>query len=168
MSAKISKAQFRELNGCHVGVGFLMLKTRANEVMRVDFYTSPKGELRRVANGKPLLPITIVDEDKEGNPIEIVIGAASSSVDAIDFGISFVRVCDHCDDEKKEAFPYCVKDRNGKHWGDLCNDCFDLLGCAYATSLPAGPDPNCQNCDGSGGALPGGRCGMCWTKDGDE
>lgn len=31
-----------------------------------------------------------------------------------------------------------------------------------------GPDPDCPNCDGTGGALPGGRCGVCWNWQGDE
>jgi hypothetical protein len=30
---------------------------------------------------------------------------------------------------------------------------------------PLGPDPNCPNCDGTGGVLPGGRCGVCWAWD---
>lgn len=31
-----------------------------------------------------------------------------------------------------------------------------------------GPDPDCPNCDGTGGALPGGACGICWNWRGDE
>lgn len=42
-----------------------------------------------------------------------------------------VRVCDHCQDEDEEAFPYYVTDRAGREWAHLCNDCFDALGCAY-------------------------------------
>lgn len=42
-----------------------------------------------------------------------------------------VRVCDHCMDDSKEAFPYNVMDAQGKFWDDLCNDCFDELGCSY-------------------------------------
>ena len=34
--------------------------------------------------------------------------------------------------------------------------------------LPSGPDPDCPNCDGTGGALPGGACGVCWNWQGDE
>lgn len=31
-----------------------------------------------------------------------------------------------------------------------------------------GIDPNCPNCDGTGGALPNGTCGVCWNWYGDE
>lgn len=30
-----------------------------------------------------------------------------------------------------------------------------------------GPDPNCTNCEGTGGILPGGQCGCCWVEDGE-
>lgn len=43
--------------------------------------------------------------------------------------ISQPYICDHCKDADKEAFPYHVKDRDGLFWNDLCNDCFDDLGC---------------------------------------
>lgn len=39
-------------------------------------------------------------------------------------------VCDHCQNESKKAFPYGVYSKDGRFWGDLCNDCFDLLGCS--------------------------------------
>ena len=41
------------------------------------------------------------------------------------------RVCDHCRNADKEAFPYHVYDTRGRFWRDLCNGCFDELGCAY-------------------------------------
>ena len=50
------------------------------------------------------------------------------------FTITPVRICDHCKDESKEAFPYNVEDATGKHWDWLCNDCFDTLGCSYGDS----------------------------------
>lgn len=42
-----------------------------------------------------------------------------------------VRICDHCRNEDEEAFPYGVTDAQGRYWQDLCNDCFDALGCIY-------------------------------------
>lgn len=48
------------------------------------------------------------------------------------FHITGVRICDHCEDPDKKAFPYGVTDRNGQEWGDLCNECFYQLGCTYA------------------------------------
>lgn len=47
------------------------------------------------------------------------------------FHVTGVRICDHCKDPSVEAFPYCVTDPAGRYWGDLCNECFDLLGCTY-------------------------------------
>lgn len=55
----------------------------------------------------------------------------ASHLGATSFHTTPIRVCDNCKDESKEAFPYGVKDRDGQHWDDLCNDCFETLGCAY-------------------------------------
>lgn len=41
------------------------------------------------------------------------------------------RICDHCKDADKEAFPYHVEDEESHFWQDLCNDCFDKLKCKY-------------------------------------
>lgn len=53
-----------------------------------------------------------------------------------------VRICDNpdCPDRNREVFPYHVRDRNGKLWEDLCNPCFDALGCSY------GPIELCPVC----------------------
>lgn len=48
------------------------------------------------------------------------------------FHIAPIYLCDNCKDDTKEAFPYGVYDRHGKLWSDLCNDCFDALGCKYS------------------------------------
>lgn len=45
--------------------------------------------------------------------------------------LTAARICDNCEDDDKEAFPYGVYDATGKYWEDLCNECFDLLGCRY-------------------------------------
>ncbi len=45
--------------------------------------------------------------------------------------ITLNRICDHCKDETKEAFPYGVNDKDNKYWNHLCNECFDALGCSY-------------------------------------
>lgn len=49
------------------------------------------------------------------------------------FHIAPIWVCDNpdCQGKREEAFPYHVKDKTGRFWLDLCNDCFDSLGCAY-------------------------------------
>jgi hypothetical protein len=41
------------------------------------------------------------------------------------------RICDHCKNDDDEAFPYRVYDKDGRLWQDLCNSCFDSLGCSY-------------------------------------
>jgi hypothetical protein len=51
------------------------------------------------------------------------------------------RICDHCKDANREAFPYHVYDSNGVLWEDLCNQCFDELGCAYPDDGDP-PDPD--------------------------
>lgn len=56
------------------------------------------------------------------------------------FHIAPIYICDHCKDDTKEAFPYGVYDRNGKLWNDLCNSCFDALGCRYSEYEYAYPD----------------------------
>jgi hypothetical protein len=33
-------------------------------------------------------------------------------------------ICDRCQDEEKEAFPYFT-DKDGKPWSDLCNQCWE-------------------------------------------
>ena len=34
--------------------------------------------------------------------------------------------------------------------------------------LNLGIDPDCPNCEGTGGALPNGACGVCWNWYGNE
>ncbi|MFN8493159.1 MAG: hypothetical protein U0350_36485 [Caldilineaceae bacterium] len=51
------------------------------------------------------------------------------------------RICDHCKSANREAFPYHVYDSNGEFWEDLCNQCFDELGCAYPDDGDP-PDPD--------------------------
>lgn len=47
------------------------------------------------------------------------------------FHVAPIYVCDHCRDDNREAFPYHVKGKDGAFWHDLCNPCFDELGCAF-------------------------------------
>jgi len=63
-----------------------------------------------------------------------VIRAAHAVAEALgaspaDVHISMPIICDHCHREDEEAFPYDVYDSDGRHWDDLCNDCFEELGC---------------------------------------
>lgn len=53
------------------------------------------------------------------------------------FHIAPVYICDNpdCLNKDAEVFPYHVKDKDGRLWNDLCNACFDTLGCAYPDNL---------------------------------
>lgn len=61
--------------------------------------------------------------------VEDALIALAGSLGATSIHITPVRVCDHCGDSEKEAFPYGAVDRNGNTWQDLCNDCWEALGC---------------------------------------
>lgn len=58
-----------------------------------------------------------------------VVGAIDGTVTGI--SISTPYICDCCQSEDEEAFPYHVRDKGGRLWADLCNDCFEILGCSY-------------------------------------
>lgn len=62
--------------------------------------------------------------------------------------ITLVRICEHCKNMSRDAFPYGVHDRDGKYWEILCNDCFEALGCEF----PHDMDMVCSVCG----------CGMEW------
>lgn len=49
------------------------------------------------------------------------------------FHVAPVYVCDNpaCPDKNRDAFPYGVHGADGRFWNDLCNGCFDSLGCSY-------------------------------------
>lgn len=47
------------------------------------------------------------------------------------FHILMPTICDCYKDAEKEAFPYHVEDAVGVFWNDLCNDCYEELGCQY-------------------------------------
>lgn len=59
--------------------------------------------------------------------ISIIAKALGASV--TDMHITRPMICDHCQDDEKEAFPYYATDKNGREWEHLCNTCFDLLEC---------------------------------------
>jgi hypothetical protein len=58
------------------------------------------------------------------------------------------------------------KDHGLRFYGQTLSQAIDkALNQEVSTSIHArrGPDPDCPNCDGTGGALPSGVCGVCWT-----
>lgn len=77
-----------------------------------------------------------------------VVEAFAAIADGKPFHITGVRICDHCKDKNKEAFPYCVNDSHGAYWEHLCNDCFELLGCSYEDRYlyPGFPPQICEHC----------------------
>lgn len=76
------------------------------------------------------------------------VSAMSTLAGAV--SISTPRVCDHCRNPDEEAFPYDAIDRAGVRWHDLCNGCYELLGCdhsgkiAYLTGYTGKPTRNPQ------------------------
>lgn len=68
--------------------------------------------------------------------------------------INLTRICEHCHDEQKEAFPFGTYDLRGKYWNILCNECFEELGCRYPDSDDDGDwddhDSTCLTCGGTG------------------
>lgn len=59
------------------------------------------------------------------------IASVAQAMGATSFTVTTPRICDHCQFDGREAFPYYVKDIYGREWAHLCNPCFDLLGCTY-------------------------------------
>ncbi len=55
----------------------------------------------------------------------------SKSMKSADFHVSQAPICDCCRKDGVEAFPYNVTDMFGNRWTDLCNECFEDLGCSY-------------------------------------
>ncbi len=69
-------------------------------------------------------------------PSEELLAVLAEVVKEIDepvLGISINTpyICDCCENEDTEAFPYHVRDRGDRLWADLCNDCYEALGCVY-------------------------------------
>lgn len=89
---------------------------------------------------------------KEPSPqtLEALAAVAQAMGGDGSFHLLVPRICDHCKDEGKEAFPYYVRDAQGRPWEHLCNSCFEALGCAY-------PDLyTCADCEDAG------HCGYCF------
>lgn len=85
----------------------------------------------------------------------IVLAALAKAVGGDgSFHITPIYVCDNCKDDNKEAFHYGVHDATGKFWDDLCNDCFDLLGCS-CPDYPDEDDDSCHYCGGDGWGIVG-------------
>jgi len=73
------------------------------------------------------------------------------------FHVAPIYVCDNpnCPDREREAFPYGVYDAQGRFWNDLCNSCFDSLGCSYGDDDIGDEDNLCHYCDGDGWGIVG-------------
>lgn len=73
------------------------------------------------------------------------------------FHIIMPRVCDRCQNDEKEAFPFHVYDHMGQFWKDLCNGCFEELGCAYDDGPDEG-EPDRMICPDCGADIPADGC----------
>ena len=65
-----TKSQRKKLYVANPGYGWLVYNSGSGEITEIEVYVGRDNVLRRVYNGKPLLPISMVDDDEEG-PIEV-------------------------------------------------------------------------------------------------
>ncbi len=65
---KLTKIQKEKLYNASIGYGWIVFKSGKNEITEIETYIGKDNILRRVENGKPLLPIELRDED--GNLFE--------------------------------------------------------------------------------------------------
>lgn len=62
----LTKATEKRLFGQHVGTGYLVLKTAAQEFMQAEVFLRPRdGVLCRITDGKPALPVELTYEDEQ-------------------------------------------------------------------------------------------------------
>ncbi len=69
-------------------------------------------------------------------PSKELLAALAQVVENMDGTVTGIHIntpyiCDCCRNEDEEAFPSHVPDRQGRLWADLCNDCFEEMGCVY-------------------------------------
>jgi hypothetical protein len=61
----LTTAAEKQLWGQQVGTGFLILKTAEDELLQVEVFLRLKeGRLYRIADGKPVLPLTLTYADE--------------------------------------------------------------------------------------------------------
>ena len=58
-----TKGQRKKLYECNHGYGWLVFRSGDKEITEVEIYVGRDNKVRRVGNGKPLLPIQFVDEN---------------------------------------------------------------------------------------------------------
>ncbi len=59
---KTTKGQIKKLREYRVGAGWLVIKKSEQEISEIAVYVGKDNVLRRVGNGRPLLPITLFDD----------------------------------------------------------------------------------------------------------
>lgn len=58
-----TKGQRKRLYDCGHGYGWIVFRSGDKEVTEIEIYVGKDNIIRRVGNGKPLLPITFLDEN---------------------------------------------------------------------------------------------------------
>lgn len=61
---KASKRLLDRIFDCHTGVGLLVYKSGTETVTQIEVFVDKDGQLRRIHDGKPILPIQIEDMEK--------------------------------------------------------------------------------------------------------
>jgi len=67
---KTTKKQRDQLYNSQIGYGWIVMKSMENEIVEIEVYVGRDNILRRVGNGKPLIPMEIWDEEK-GEIVEV-------------------------------------------------------------------------------------------------
>jgi len=67
---KTTKAQRKKIYESNPGYGWIVFNSGCDEITEIEIYVGRDNKVRRVGNGKPLLPIHFIDED--GNLTETV------------------------------------------------------------------------------------------------
>lgn len=61
---KASKRLLDRIFDCHTGVGLLVYKSGTETVTQVEVFVDKDGQLRRIHDGKPVLPIQVKGEEE--------------------------------------------------------------------------------------------------------
>lgn len=62
---KASKRLLDRIFDCHTGVGLLVYKSGTETVTQVEVFVDKDGQLKRIHDGKPVLPIHLEGEEEQ-------------------------------------------------------------------------------------------------------
>ncbi len=62
---KASKRLLDRIFDCHTGVGLLVFKSGTETVTQVEVFVDKDGRLRRIHDGKPVIPIQVEGKEEQ-------------------------------------------------------------------------------------------------------